>query len=142
MKVDIRNPQDKVRLSESKILRCARAALKSMSEDKAELGLLFVDDSYIKRLNWKYRKVNSRTDVLAFAMREGQGLPKDSQILGDVVISAETAKREAKNRGIALQDELNLYVVHGVLHLLGYDDENPRERKKMRAKEKEILSIL
>ncbi len=142
MKVDIRNLQDKVRLSENEILRCARVALKFMSEDKAELSLLFVDDPYIKRLNWKYRKVNSRTDVLAFAMREGQGLSKDSQILGDVVISAETAKREAKERSIALQDELNLYIVHGVLHLLGYDDENPRERKKMKAKEKEIINIL
>ncbi len=142
MKVDIRDLQDKVRLSKSKILRCARVALKFMSEDSAELSLLFVDDFYIKRLNRKYRKVNSRTDVLAFAMREGQGLPKDSPILGDVVISAETAKREAKKRNIVFQGELDLYVVHGVLHLLGYDDESPRERKKMKAKEKEILSIL
>ena len=142
MNVDIRDLQDKVRLSESRILRCARVALKRMSEDKAELSLLFVDDPYIKRMNRKYRRVDSRTDVLAFAMREGQGLPIDSQILGDVVISVETAKREAEERGIAFQDELDLYVVHGVLHLLGYDDEDPREKKKMRAKEREILSNL
>lgn len=126
-----------VKLDTKKILRSAGHILNIMKESDAELSLVFVNDFYIKTLNWKYRKVDSATDVLAFPMRDTKGL--SGCILGDLVISVETAKKEARKRKIDFQRELDLYLVHGILHLLGYDDEKIKDRKKMKAKEKEII---
>lgn len=139
MKIDIRDLQDVVTLDRKKILSCARAVLKGMHEDGSGLSLVFVNDTYIKNLNLKYRKVNSSTDVLAFPMREGNGAGAYSPVLGDIVISTETAQREAQKRKCPIQKELNLYLVHGILHLLGCDDKNAADRKKMREKEREFL---
>jgi len=139
MVIDIRNLQDRVNIDEAKVRSCAKRALIDMGEEGVELSILFVNDAYIKRLNSKYRDTDSRTDVLAFSMRQGEGISQHSEILGDVVISTQTARREAVRRKEPVQKELNLYLVHGILHLLGYDDEKPGARKKMRAKEKELL---
>ena len=139
MFIDIRNTQNKIKIDKKKLTACARFVLSSMGEKKAELSILFVDDEYIKKLNWKYRKVKNKTDVLAFPMRESSGVSKDSPLLGDVVISVETAKREAKKRKTLLQKELDIYLVHGILHLLGYNDVKFRDKKKMRGMEDKIL---
>ncbi len=142
MRIDILNLQNKVRVDKKGIKGCAERMLEAMGERKAELSLLFVDDSCIRELNWHYRKVKSRTDVLAFSMREGEGLARDSLILGDVVISTETARREARKRKILTQKEMYLYLVHGILHLLGYDDRNRIDRKRMKTKELELLEAM
>ena len=142
MVVDIRNLQDKVKIDEAKVRSCAQCVLRDMDEESAELSILFVNDAYIKRLNSKYRDTDSKTDVLAFSMRQGEGISRHSEILGDVVISTQTAKREAARRKEPIQKELDLYLVHGILHLLGYDDEKPGNRKKMRAKERELLGAI
>ncbi len=142
MKVDIRDLQNKLKIDKEKITKCAEFILKEMGEDSAELSLLFVNDSHIKRLNRKYRDVDLKTDVLAFSMREGHGLPEGSPILGDVVISTETAKREAKKRRIPIQKEILLYLAHGILHLLGYKDETASDKKKMMLKQKEFLEAM
>jgi len=139
MVIDIRNLQDRVNIDEAKVRSCAKRALIDMGEEGVELSILFVNDAYIKRLNSKYRDTDSKTDVLAFSMRQGEGISQHSEILGDVVISTQTARREADRRKEPVQKELDLYLVHGILHLLGYDDEKPGDRKKMRAKEKELL---
>ncbi|MBI4680332.1 MAG: rRNA maturation RNase YbeY [Nitrospirae bacterium] len=101
----------------------------------AELSILFVNDLQIKELNHKYRGETVSTDVLAFPMDDVQ-CPR---LLGDVVISIETAKREADARGYELDRELALYLTHGILHLLGYDDIKSSDRKVMRRKERELL---
>lgn len=142
MKVDIRDLQNKVKIDKKEITKCAESILKKMGEGRTELSLLFVNDSHIKRLNRKYRNVNSKTDVLAFSMREGHGLPGDSPILGDVVISIETAKREAKKRNVSTQKEVLFYLAHGILHLLGYKDETASDRKKMMLRQKELLGAM
>ncbi|MDP2921902.1 MAG: rRNA maturation RNase YbeY [Candidatus Omnitrophota bacterium] len=139
MKIDIQNLQSIIKLDKAKITERAGAVLSAMSEPDAELSLVFVNDMYIRNLNWKYRRIDSATDVLAFPMRDSRGL--SGSILGDVVISVETARREAKKRKKDFQEELDLYLAHGILHLLGYDDEKPRARKKMREKEKELLRL-
>ena len=140
MKIDIQNLQNIVKINKNKIIECVKCVLKTMSEDDAELSLVLVNDMHIRNLNWKYRRKDSATDVLAFPMRDARGL--SGSILGDVVISVETAKREARKRKKDFQEELDLYFVHGILHLLGYDDEKPRARKKMKEKEREILKLL
>ena len=140
MKLDIQNLQSIAKINKDKIVECADRVLKAMGENEAELSLVLVNDMYIRNLNWKYRRKDSATDVLAFPMRDSRGL--SGVILGDVVISVETAAKEAKKRKKDLQDELDLYFVHGILHLLGYDDEKPRARKKMKDKEKELMENL
>ncbi|MFC1508611.1 rRNA maturation RNase YbeY [Candidatus Omnitrophota bacterium] len=142
MVIDIQNLQDKIKIDEQNLKKSAGSILKNMSEEESELSLLFVNDSYIKKLNMKYRDIDSKTDVLAFSMREGEGLSKKSPLLGDVVISVETAKREAVKRNRSVQKEILLYLTHGILHLLGYDDENLKERKKMKMKEKDLMGLI
>ncbi len=140
MRIDIQNLQSIEKIDKNKIIECAGHILKAMAEDDAELSLVLVNDMYIRNLNWKYRQKDSATDVLAFPMRDSRRL--SGSILGDVVISVETAKREAMKRKKDFQEEFDLYFVHGILHLLGYDDEKPRARKKMKTKEKELMESL
>jgi len=139
MRIDIQDLQDKVTLNKRDIIKCARFVLNKMGETSSELSLAFVSDSYIRKLNRRYRNIDSKTDVLAFSMREGRGFLKKSPILGDVVISTETAEKEAKERKIPLYKEIRFYIVHGILHLLGYDDGASSDRKKMKVKEKKLL---
>jgi len=139
MNVDIMDLQAKVKVDRKRITSHAESVLKAMGEDNTELSLTFVDDAYIKRLNMRYRNVNAATDVLAFPMREEKGPSKSCPILGDVVISTDAAKREAYIRHIPIQKEIFLYLTHGILHLLGYDDTTASGRTKMRRKEKELM---
>lgn len=97
-----------------------------------EITLCFVNDSQIRKLNVKYLKEKSPTDVLAFDL----GLKtKNSPMLADVVISTDTAIRNAKLFKTTPLFELNLYCLHGVLHLLGYKDKTLKDKKLMRKKE-------
>lgn len=141
MIVDVRNLQEKVKIDKKEIKKCAGSVLEMMGEARSELSILVVSDSRISDLNRRYRGKDSSTDVLAFSMRAGEGVSKDSPILGDVVISAETAKREAAKRKISVKKEISLYVIHGILHLLGYRDQTPYDRKKMKAKERMLLKM-
>jgi len=142
MSVAIRDLQGKVRIDKKRLKKWAGSVLSKMGEGKVELSVILVGDSYIKKLNWRYRKVRSRTDVLAFPMREGSGPSKNGPVLGDVVISTQTAKREAEKRGVPVYREVALYLAHGILHLLGYDDRTNSDRKRMKAKEGELLEAM
>lgn len=134
MKILIRDIQDKVKLKKEYLSSFIGFVLEFMEKKDIEVSILLVDDAYIKKLNWQYLKVNSPTDVLAFPIGE-------ASILGDVVISCEMADRVAEKRKEPVQKEIFLYLVHGILHLLGYCDKLPLQRKKMQAKEKEILNL-
>lgn len=102
--------------------------------------MLLVDDAAMAALNRTYRGVAGPTDVLAFPMTEGRfgGLSPD--LLGDVVISAETARRQARRTGRDLRAELALLLVHGLLHLVGYDHGRPADGRRMRRKQRLILA--
>ena len=97
----------------------------------AELSVLLVGDAEMQRLNRDYRHTDAPTDVLAFALREGEDGAVHADVLGDVVISLETAQRQADARGVPVAEEVRLLLTHGVLHLLGYDHE--RSRREARA---------
>lgn len=116
-----------------------------------ELGLVITDMETIKYLNKTYRHRDEPTDVLAFnivshdACEENQdfAIPPDGMThLGEVVISYPVAVQQAQEHGHSVEQELALLTVHGVLHLLGYDHEDVKGRRRMRAKEKRILGIL
>lgn len=110
----------------------------------AEVSLVFVDDEYMQELNRQYRGLDCPTDVLSFAMMEGEPVAcgKDVILLGDVVISLQTAARQAGEYGHSFLREAAYLTVHGVLHLLGYDHQEEEQRKIMRRQEDEIMDSL
>lgn len=108
-----------------------------------ELSLLVVDDPQIAKLNKKYLNRNGPTNVIAFPMRQGEFANLTPQLLGDVVISVETAAREAKKSGISMQERFTQLLVHGVLHLFGYDhEENKQQARKMEEKSNELIKLI
>ena len=121
-------------------MQAAGQALVALGLRDVELSILLCDDAFIHPLNRDYRGKDKPTDVLSFAMRE-EGDPNDP-VLGDVIISIERAQEQALERGHPIGVELALLLVHGILHLLGYDHEEDEEAIVMEAKEKEILSVL
>jgi probable rRNA maturation factor len=131
MKVLIWNRQRQIRVRTREVSASARKILLTLGCLKAELSLLLVNDVQIRRLNKRYRKINRPTDVLAFPMLEGDAFPPRSQLLGDVVISLETAKRQAKGVGHSLGQEVRTLLVHGILHLLGYNHEESEEAARL-----------
>ncbi len=125
------------------VRRDAVALLSALAETSSELTVSLVDDATIHALNRDYRGKDRPTDVLAFAMREGQRVEGDTDVLGDVVISLDTAARQAKQRRRTVAAEVRTLLIHGVLHLLGYDHErSAREEKRMQAMERRLLRRL
>jgi rRNA maturation RNase YbeY len=126
---------------QTSLSRAAESVLASVGESQAELSLELVGDCRMRRLNRRYRKKDRTTDVLAFPMRESHN--PCPMLLGDVVISVPTAIRQAKASGRSVGDELAALLVHGVLHLCGYDHErSAREAVRMRRRETAIVKML
>jgi len=119
----------------------ARRALRFLGEAACELSIALVDDREIASLNHAYRGKDRPTDVLSFAQREGEDVAPG--LLGDVVISFDTAARQARRRGARVEDELRHLLVHGLLHLLGYDHErSPADARRMFRRARDVLAFL
>jgi rRNA maturation RNase YbeY len=143
-----------VAINRAWLRRTAEAVLSAARADGAELSLVLVSDRRMRALNRRYRKKDRPTDVLSFPLHEKWGqkwgqatfLRKSSLspfLLGDVVISVPTARRQAAEFGHGLREELLRLLVHGVLHLLGYDHERgPRDAALMARKERVILRVV
>ena len=143
IRVSVSNRQQSVKLSSARVKRMARQVLLDMGFVKAELSVVFVDDGEMRLLNATYRRLNEPTDVLAFAMSEGRFGGINPHVLGDVVISADTAAFRAKEDGRRLEDEVAALLVHGILHLIGYDHErSPADARIMRSKERSLLNAI
>jgi len=118
--------------------KIARVVLKELQLPKdCELSISFIDDIKMRGLNLSYRSIDRTTDVLSFPQSEGT----DFTLLGDIIISIDTARRHSKSYGVTLHEELKKLIIHGILHLLGHDHKKKKETEIMREKEKE-LSIL
>lgn len=142
-KIAIENRHKKIKIEKKRVREVAGAILAAVGCTSVELSILFMDDEDIKELNRDYRKKDRPTDVLSFPMREGEFGDLNPDLLGDVVISLDTAKRQAEERGETLEEEINLLLIHGILHLLGFDHEkNAAEARRMQAKEKELAGLL
>jgi probable rRNA maturation factor len=137
MSAVVTNRQARVGVSPARLARTAERALAALGRAAGDVDVLVVDDPAIKRLNRTHRGVDRRTDVLAFPL-ETPGTP--SPLVGQIVISAETARRQARRLDVPLAAELDLLVTHGVLHLVGYDDRDPVEARLMHERERRILS--
>ncbi|SMB92987.1 probable rRNA maturation factor [Thermanaeromonas toyohensis ToBE] len=114
--------------------------------EEAEVSLTLVDDEEMRRLNRNFRGIDAPTDVLSFALQEK--VPGEPEIqggegellLGDIFISLDTARRQAKAYGHSLEREIGLLTIHGFLHLLGYDHDTPEAEETMFRRQQELLS--
>jgi len=133
--------------------QAAQTILNAEGAPRAEVSVLLTDDATVRELNREYRFQDKPTDVLSFAQRDPprtlSGPPAPSggrasapELLGDVVVSVETAERQAQAHGVTLEEELALLAVHGILHLLGYDDTTDEGAEQMRRRERAALSAL
>ncbi len=137
MNVFLANEQE-VSVDESRLLALARHALGSEGVGgEVELSLLLVSRDHIKQLNARFANENKATDVLAFPMMEDD--EDERALLGDVVVCPEVGEENANRLRHSLSRELDTLVVHGTLHLLGYDHQNDEERARMDARVQQIL---
>jgi probable rRNA maturation factor len=141
MALYVRARLTKTRIHQARFTQLAQRVLAAVGEAESELSVDLVGDGRMRRLNHRYRNRDRTTDVLAFAMREGKS-PIPS-LLGDVVISVPTAQNQALQAGRSLDEELAVLLIHGVLHLCGYDHErSEQEAARMRRRERAILRSL
>lgn len=134
--VAVSNRQRRVRVSTPRLRATAEAALRALGRADLHVDVTVVDDPAIRRLNARYLRTRKTTDVLAFDLHA----PGPSRLMGEVIVCADTARRQAKRVGVSVALELDLLVVHGLLHLAGWDDHEPREARLMHEREREILA--
>jgi len=109
-------------------------------EGLADLELIFMGDKSMRSFNKKYKSEDRATDVLSFRIDRGEFGQK--KFLGEIMISLDTALKNSKLYGTVFTDEITLYIIHGILHLFGYDDEDVRGRRRMNGKQSRILDKL
>jgi probable rRNA maturation factor len=136
LSVSVENWQRRRRVSRPRLARVARSALVLLGHTRRDLHVAVVGDREVRRLHERYLGQRRATDVLAFEV-DGPG---PSRLLGEVIISADTAARQASRVGVALALEMDLLLVHGLLHLVGYDDHDPDAARRMHEREYQILS--
>ena len=127
------------------LIETAEDLLKEHGLAVGEVGLILVDDHYIRSLNKQYRYKDAPTDVLSFSFIEPDGsasLTDEEFAVGDVYISVDRAREQAVDVGHSLESEVALLAFHGLLHLLGYDHEEEKEKEIMQGKERVILERL
>jgi rRNA maturation RNase YbeY len=134
-----------VRFGRKGVLRLAQSVLDLIGESSADIGLSLVGERRMRRLNHRFRGKDCSTDVLAFALREARAPASHvpAQPLGDIVISVPTALRQAKQGCRSLEEEIVALLIHGTLHLCGYDHERgPAESRRMQRKEQVVRRAL
>ena len=140
MKIKIRNIQKKVKIKNiGELEKTVIQVLKSEGIKKAEISILLVDNKIIRKFNRKYRGIDRATDVLAFSQQEGRFSGLSPDLLGDIIISVDKARSQSRDYKQSFKKELQLYLIHGCLHLLGYDDTTERDRERMQKKQEGML---
>ncbi|HUW84201.1 MAG TPA: rRNA maturation RNase YbeY [Phycisphaerae bacterium] len=129
---------DCVRISQAEIKRVAAETVRRLGYRQYDLSVALLDDAAIGELHWRYRRRRGPTDVLSFDLRD----EAEDGLEGEIVVSAETARRQGRRRRIAAKRELLLYLVHGILHLAGYDDATTEQADRMHRKEDMLLAAL
>jgi probable rRNA maturation factor len=138
MATDIIDKQKTIRIDRRSVRGLVKRILADHGSADSDLSIVFAGDEFVRELNLVYRKIDRPTDVLAFAMRDAVAAGELSvvegpeSVLGDVVISVDRAKVQARRFKRTVEHEILKLVAHGVLHLLGRDHERPGERREMR----------
>ncbi len=139
MGVTILNQQESSKIKHSILRKVAKCVLERFGEERASLSVVLVDDETISYYNETYLSHEGPTDVISFPQREGEVLSPKEELLGDVMISVERAKAQAEEYGHSLEEEVILLLIHGILHLLGWDDKDPEERSEMEKEQERLL---
>ena len=139
--VDITRRNSGKRIASRKLKKLAERILQLLGKESAELSLVLVGNDEIQKLNFKFRGKDYATDVLSFPFEND--LPGPERLLGDVIISVEKAREQAKERGRSFDEEMVTLLIHGVVHLLGYDHErSAKDARAMTRLEKRIYRAL
>ncbi len=139
MDIVVENLQKKVALNRPQIKTLVTTILRHEAVKDYSLSVVFVTRQKIQALNKQFLKRSYATDVLSFDLRQEK---KDRKLVGDIIISTDAVIKNAKIYKTTVPKELTLYVIHGILHLLGYDDHLPKDIARMRRKEEKLLSLL
>jgi probable rRNA maturation factor len=144
MEILINNEFPEIKVDAQKIEQQIGKVLTSLDCNEHEISILFIGDQGIRELNDQFRGIDRPTDVLSFPqILEGELEIPGALVLGDVAISLETARSQSEEHGLSLEEELTLLLIHGILHLLGYDHEiSDQEEEKMRSKTRELFSMI
>lgn len=141
MTIYFKNKQKSMTVQWPSVKMLARFVLSQLDIDDVEVGIIFVDNNRIRRLHSEYFNQDSSTDVISFPMDASPIAEGAPVLFGDIVVSAEKALEYARQHNIDPYSELSLYVIHGLLHLAGYDDIDISERKKMLSKQRRLLMV-
>lgn len=152
MRVSLTNNQHRIDFFPDRILDIARRTLQIEKHKNACVDIIVVDNRFIKQLNYKFRRINRPTDVLAFELKTRLRRQDKENFLGDVFICADVAREQVEsllkktkdfftkiNKKELITNELALYAVHGILHLLGYSDETEKSYKEMYKRQEDII---
>jgi len=137
VRVEVADEQSLIEVDADRLTDVVKLVLAGEGIATAEISLAIVDDATIHTINRDFLQHDFATDVITFALGDEGG-----PVEGEIVASAETARTVAASHGVTAADELLLYVIHGVLHLAGYDDLSPEPRRQMRAREQHYLAEL
>jgi probable rRNA maturation factor len=137
IKVSVASPQESVPIDRGRMRQIVRTVLEGEGIVNAEISLAFVDNATSHQLNKRYLNHDEPTDILTFPLGE-----KGNKLAGELVVGAEVAQAQSKERGHDVQAELALYVIHGLLHLCGFDDKSSKKVADMRQRERHYLGIL
>lgn len=144
MKILIENRQNKFAVNRRRIRSSTTIVMRALACSDKEISLTFVDDATIHLLNKQYLGKDRPTNVLSFSLQEGEFGSLNPGMLGDIVISVETAEKDAAAGGLTLDEEIDFLIIHGLLHLIGYNHEGATraQTRKMMAKEKELFRLV
>ncbi len=146
MEISVRNKCKSNIITTHRLKKIATNVIRLVLEEKgrtsAEVSVVFVDDAEMRTLNKNYRGKDRSTDVLAFPMCEGRFASVNPDLLGDIVVCVPAARRQAEEKDHSLERELSLLLIHGLLHLLGYDHKHEKEERRMRELESEFLALV
>lgn len=135
--VEIANRQDRLELDGGRLRSAVEVVLGRSGFQSAEISLVVVADPEMQELNRRFLQHDYPTDVLSFPLEQ-----EGTFLAGEIILSADTAIRESRKHGLSPEDELLLYAVHGMLHLVGYRDKTKSEKRAMRAQEQEVMGLL
>lgn len=144
MKILIANQQKSIKIDKRKIRSAMIRLMKETDCADKEISISIVDDATIRVLNKEYLNRDKPTNVISFSLQEGEYGDINSDVLGDIVISADAAVRDALKGGLTFEEEIIFLLIHGFLHLIGYNHENTSRANaaKMKKKEEELFHIL
>ncbi|MDQ6930027.1 MAG: rRNA maturation RNase YbeY [Candidatus Eremiobacteraeota bacterium] len=140
--IHYRNTVRKSGIDARTVKRTAKLLLAAIGEKKSALSISFVDDRTIRELNREHRGKDKPTDVLSFPLLAAGESSLGERLLGDVVISVDTARRQAAGYDATLEAEVNRLLIHGVLHVMGHDHEESAEQERMLAEERRLACAI